>query len=213
MTMQVVGQEDLQLAAGLGAWFDSVGLGIPGPYGAVPSGNNRPSPDTNNNQYEITGTQVKLHTSPGTGTPLVGSGYFNNKYGQNNNLVVDPADQVSMLGDVGNADGYSWAKVNVTSGELSGQQGWVAMAFMAPLGWTKAHGGTGPIAGGGGGGGITPVKDTTESITETDYTPYILGGAAVLGLGIIGWAVLAKPKKGAPGKRRHRRSHRRLAHA
>jgi hypothetical protein len=79
---------------------------------------------------------------------------------------------------------------------------------MGPVGWTASHNGTGPAQGGGGGGGpITPASQTTDQTSTTDYTPWILGGAAVLGLGIIGWAVLAKPKHGG-GHRRRRHAHR-----
>jgi hypothetical protein len=185
-------------AAGLGAIFNDTGLGIPGPYGAVPS------QKIDAGTYEITGTQVALRGTPNGAE----AGRFNNKYGANNNLVVEPADQVDFDGQVGNAGGLSWGHVTVKTGELAGKTGYVALEYVAPVGWTKQHGGTGPISGGG--GGIQPASSTTDSTSETDYVPYILGGAAVVGAGVIIWALAGGKHKGKHGKRhaaRHRRRH------
>jgi hypothetical protein len=210
MTMQMTSpQQDLQLAAGLGAWFGSVyeGLGISGPYGA------NPSSKVDAGAYEISGTQVALRATPGGSE----TGRFNNAYGPNGDRVVPPVDQVDFDGQTGTAQGRTWASVTVKSGQLQGQKGYVAIEFLAPVGWTASHGGTGPAQGGGGGGGgggaIEPASTKTETTTEKDWTPWILGGAAVVGLGIVGWAVFAKPKKGGArrmgrrrsGTRRHRR--------
>jgi len=195
MDTQLVKHEEVQLAAGLGAWFGSVyeGLGIlgdPNLREKVPAGT-----------YEITGTQVALRQTA-NGAEI---GRFNNRYGANNNVVVEPVDTVDTDAQmVYNAGGHNWAHVKVLSGELSGKEGYVATDYLGGVGYTKSHNGTGPVQGGG--GGITPVSvPPTGTTTESDYTPWILGGAAVLGLGIIGWAVLAKPKKG--GARHRRRRH------
>lgn len=203
MTMQVL-DRDLQLAAGLGALFS--GVGILGPYGAVPA---QAVPA---GTYEITGTQVALRDAPGGAE----KGRFNDKYGKNNDLVVEPVDQVDFNGQVGNQGGLSWAQVTVKSGALAGSSGYVAMEFMAPVGWTKQHSGVGPITGGGGGGGgITPASSSSDSTTTSDYAPYVLAAAGGVGLLIIGWAVFSKPKHGGArhrsGRRRHG-GHRRRAH-
>jgi hypothetical protein len=195
MTMQVHQDNDLQLAAGLGALYS--GLGILGPFGA------NPAQKVDAGTYEITGTQVALRDQPG-GTE---KGRFNNAYGSNNNLVVPPPDQVDFDGQTGTAQGLTWASVTVKSGTLQGQKGYVAIEYMAPVGWTASHNGTGPAQGGGGGGGILPASPPpTITTTETDYTPWILGGAAVVGVGFIAWALLAKPKRGGVRRMGRRRS-------
>lgn len=195
---------DLQLASGLGSLF--AGLGIPGPFGA------NPAQKVDAGAYEITGTQVALRDTPGGAE----SGRFNNAYGPNNNIVAGTPDQVDFDGQTGTAQGLTWAHVTAKSGALSGKTGYVAIEFMAPVGWAASHGGTGPVpqggGGGGGGGGIQPASQQTDTSSTTDYTPYILGAAAVVGGGLILWAFFAKPKHGGA---RHRRSHghRRHAHA
>jgi hypothetical protein len=190
-------QSDLvSMAAGLGALF--TGLAVPGPYGAnpaqmVPSGT-----------YEISGTGVAFRDAASLGGAIIDT--FNPDTSGGNNVVGTP-DQVEFKGETGTGNGLTWAKVIA-----KGKTGFVAVEYMAPVGWTAQQGKVVAKGGGGGGGGgnITPASDTSSSTTTTDYTPYILGGAAVLGGGIILWAVLAKPKKGG-GK--HRSAHRRHAHA
>lgn len=202
MTMQVHQEHDLRMAAGLGALF--AGLGILGPFGA------NPAQKVDSGTYEVSGTQVALRDAPG-GTE---KGRFNNASGANNNLVVPPPDQVDFDGQTGTAQSLTWAHVTVKTGALAGQTGYVAIEYMAPVGWTASHNGTGPAQGGGGGGVIQPANNQTSTTTETDYTPYILGTAAVVGVGFIAWALLAKPKHGGAhraGRRRHG-GHRRRAH-
>lgn len=185
-------QSDLvSMAAGLGALF--TGLAVPGPYGANPA-QMMPS-DT----YEISGTSVEFRDAPSLGGAIIDT--FNPDTSAGNSVVGTP-DQVVFKGEIGTGNGLTWAKVTA-----KGKTGFVAVEYMAPVGWTAQQGKVVPKGGGGGGGGnIDPVSQKTpgDETTKTDYTPYILGGAAVLGGGIILWAVMAKPKKGG-GKHRHRR--------
>lgn len=187
-------QSDLvSMAAGLGALF--AGLGVPGPYGA------NPATMISAGTYEISGTGVEFRDAPSLGGAIIDT--FNPDMSGGNSVVGTP-DQVAFNGQTATGNGLTWA--NVTA---KGKTGFVAVEYMAPVGWTAQQGKVVPKGGGGGGGGggnIQPASDTSSSTTTTDYTPYILGGAAVLGGGIILWAVLAKPKKGG-GK------HRRRAHA
>lgn len=193
--------------------LEGPGLGVPGPYGRVPA---QAVPAS---AYEISGTQVFLRDEPKLDS--MDKGAFNAAYGANSNIVVGDPDQVDFDGQVGNADGYSWAHVTAKTGALAGQSGYVAMAYMAPIGWTKSQGKTSPAPVNPGGSGDDPkfhqTSDVTTTTTTTDYTPYILGGAALLGLGVIGWAVFSKPDgrgKKASGRRRRRIArHMTLAHA
>lgn len=197
MTTQVFDHDITALALLVGLGVD-VGLGIPGPYGnvpaeAVPAGT-----------YEISGTGVAFRSGPSLASSSIGTFNADTSRGD---YVVGAPEQVAFNGQVGNADGLSWANV-----QAQGKTGWVAMKYMAPVGWTA---GKGMVATGGGGGGIertstTTTTDTTTAMTTTSsaiskYTVPILVGAGALGLGIIGWAVLAKPKGG------RRKGHRRAA--
>ena len=184
-------QSDLvSMAAGLGALF--TGLAVPGPYGA------NPAQMVAAGTYEISGTAVAFRDAPGLGGAIIDT--FNPDTSGGNSVVGTP-EQVAFNGQTATASGLTWA--NVTA---KGKTGFVAVEYMAPVGWTAQQGKVVPK--GGGGGDIQPVSDKTATdVAATDYTPYILGGAAVLGGGIILWAVLAKPKK---GRGKHRR---RLAHA
>jgi len=183
-----------QLSAGVGALAmlqkqKREGVGVPGPYGAIPS------QALGAGTYEISGTQVALRGSPSTGGAELAR--FNNDYGDNGGIVVGTPDQVEFDGEIGNSGGLSWAKV-----KAKGQEGWVAVMYMAPVGWTAKQGKTSAVPQGGGGGNAQPVSlETTDAAGATDYTPWILGGVAVLGLGVIGWAALSKKKK--HGKRHH----------
>lgn len=181
-----------QLSAGLGALAllqkqqKREGVGVPGPYGA------NPTEVLGAGTYEISGTQVAMRGSPNTGGSEVMR--FNNNYGDNGGIIVGAPDQVEFDGQIGTGSGLSWAHV-----KAGGQEGWVAVMYMAPVGWTAKQGKTSPVPNGGGGGGnAQPVSlDTTgAAAAPTDYTPWILGGVAVLGLGVIGWAALSKKKRG-----------------
>jgi hypothetical protein len=163
--------------------------------------------------YEITGTQVALRATP-NGSEL---GRFNNKYGQNNDKVVEPVDTVDATGEVGyNVAGHNWARVKVLSGELSGKEGFVATDFLGEIGFTKAHGGTGPAP-----SGPLPSKDLEQVSVEepekkTSYTvPLIVGGLALTGL-IVGLAMMKKkkhrPAMAHEARRRRRRIRRRVRH-
>jgi hypothetical protein len=163
--------------------------------------------------YEITGTQVALRATP-NGSEL---GRFNNKYGANNDKVVEPVDTVDATGEVGyNVAGHNWARVKVLSGELSGKEGFVATDFLGEIGFTKAHGGTGPAP-----SGPLPSKDLEQVSVEepekkTSYTvPLIVGGLALTGL-IVGLAMMKKkkhrPAMAHEARRRRRRIRRRVRH-
>lgn len=187
---------DAQLSAGIGALTllkkqsaKREGVGVPGPYGAIPA------QVLSAGTYEISGTQVALRGSPNTGGAELAR--FNNAYGDNGGIVVGVPDQVEFNGETGDSGGMRWAKV-----KAKGQEGWVAVMYMAPVGWTAKQGKTSPVPQGGGGGGAQPVSvvDETDAPSK-DYAPWILGGVAVLGLGVIGWAALSKKKKKA--KRRY----------
>lgn len=181
-----------QLSAGIGVLSllskqpKREGVGVPGPYGAIPS------QALGAGTYEISGTQVAMRGSPNTGGAELAR--FNNSYGDNGGIVVGAPDQVEFNGEIGNSGGLSWAKV-----KAKGQEGWVAVMYMAPVGWTAKQGKTSPVPQGGGGGNAQPVSvvDETDPSSSTDYAPWILGGVAVLGLGVIGWAALSKKKKKA----------------
>jgi hypothetical protein len=176
-----------ELAIGLGALkalsqVKREGFGVAGPYGAIPT------QSIGAGTYEISGTQVALRGSASTGGEVLAR--FNNDYGDNGGIVVGVPDQVEFNGEIGNAGGLSWAKV-----KAKGQEGWVAVMYMAPVGWTAKQGKTSPVPQGGGGGGAEPASYEETTTTETDYLPWILGGVGVLGLGVIGWAALSKKKK------------------
>lgn len=184
-------EDDMNLieqAAGLGELFN--GLGIPGPYG------DNPSQMLPSGTYEVTGTGVNFRSGPSTASSTIG--VFNADTSAGDKVVGTP-EKVEFNGETAGGGGLTWAKV-----KAQGKEGFVAVKYLGPVGYTAQHGG---ISSGGGGGGITPAKLETSSTTETDYTPYILGGAAVVGIGIIGWALFSK-KKG-----RGRGRHRRRAHA
>jgi hypothetical protein len=166
------------------------GFGIPGPYGAnpaqmIPAG-----------AYEVTGTQVALRDTPGGNE----SGRFNNAYGDNGGKVVGAPDQVDFDGQTGSAQGLTWAHVTVKSGALQGKSGYVAVAYLGPVGYAASKGAVEQApSGGGGGGGNLPVSNvdykTTDESSSTDYTPYILGGGVILALGVLGIAALSKKKR------------------
>lgn len=189
MTMQVVG-----VGAVIGGRFNSglgrhsglgrtIGFGIPGPWGDNPNGIAAGS-------YEITGTQVFLRKTAGTSGETIGT--FN-PVESSPNIVAGTPDQVDFAGTAAQdatatADGLTWAFVNVKTGPLAGQKGFVAMKFMGPVGWTASHNGTGPAP-------SKPVVDPTDLATttekKTNYVPWIIGGVALAGL-LVGGAVYGK---------------------
>lgn len=159
--------------AGLGR--APAGLGIPGPYGQVPA---QVIPA---GTYEISGTDVAFRAQP--------------NLSESNPPRTAVLDQIETDGQTANASGYTWVHGKMKTGPLAGQTGYVAAAYLAPLGWTASHGGAGGVVGGGGGGGIQPVSvispvskttTTTTTVVETswmDYVPYVIGGLAVIGIG------------------------------
>lgn len=191
----------LRAHAGLGR--APTGLGIPGPYGQVPS---QMIPA---GTYEISGTDVAFRAQPNLSDA--------------NPPRTAVLDQIETDGRTANANGYTWVHGKMKTGSLAGQTGYVAALYLAPVGWTAQHGG----GGGGGGGGITPVsfvtpvsKTTTTTTTTVEKTffednwPYIVAALAVGGLAFAlfgtrkGKAVrrLARAKA---RKYAHRRKHRR----
>lgn len=169
--------------------------GIPGGQGLGIIGDPNLKDKVAAGTYEITGTQVTLHEGAGTSSPP--KGYFNNKYGPNDNKVVEPIDQVDTNGQVSlNIEGHNWIPVIVKSGELAGQAGYVATDYIASPGWTKAHGGTGPAP------AIEPMppKKVEPSLAKiekkADYTiPIVLGVIAVAVAGGAGVAYYAKKQR------------------
>lgn len=157
------------------------GLGIPGPYGANPS-QMLPS-----GTYEITGTGVNFRSAPSVSASAIGM--FNSDTSQGDKVVGTP-DQVTFSGETATGNGLTWAKV-----QAQGKEGYVAVEYMAPVGWTAQNNGI-AAGGGGGGGNAQPVSyQQPGTATATDYVPWVLGGVAVLGLGVLGWAMMSKKKK------------------
>jgi hypothetical protein len=185
---------------GLGA--SPEGLGIPGPYGAnpaqaIPAGT-----------YEISGTQVELRDAPG-GNII---GQFNGDYGANGNIVAGTPDQVSFDGQTGVANGLTWGHVSVTetgSSGPAGKDGYVALEYLAPVGWTASNGGTGPVPSQPP-SMIQPASNVTTTTTTTtttnwltDWRTWVIGGAVALGVGILVYAG-ATSRKGRAVRRLHR---------
>jgi hypothetical protein len=165
------------------------GLGIPGPYGNIP--NEVLVAGT----YEISGTGVAFRAMPLLQGTQIGTFNADTSHGD---TVVGTPDQVEFDGQMANADGLSWAHVTA-----QGKTGYVAAKYMAPVGWTAKQGKTvapntpPPVN--------PPPKDiekvsTTTSIATffSDYGPYLIGGAALLGVGIVTAAALGSKK----GRRR-----------
>lgn len=177
------------------------GLGIPGPYGKVlkemiPA-----------DLYEISGTQVALHDpniDPSTLAPGTGViGYLNNKYGDNGGIVVGEPDTVMSNGQTADAHGFSWVQVAVDGGALNGKAGYVSAQYLAPRGWTASHGGTAaapnpapppPV--------VDPNQDRNPNAPPlamtgampASWTPWLIGGAAALAVGLVGWSLYGTKK-------------------
>jgi hypothetical protein len=184
MTMQAAHE---QLNAGLGAlaFFQPKrdGLGVPGPYGAVPS------QVLTAGTYEISGTGVAFRENAGlSGKEIL---RFNPDTSRGD-IVVGTPDQVVANGEMANADGLSWAKVTA-----QGKTGYVAVLYVAPVGWTAQQGKVAPSGGSGGSAENVKYVEETEGDGETNYTPWIIGGVAVVGIGIIGVLALSKKRKKA----------------
>lgn len=186
--------QDLQLAAGLGAMFDSFDHGL----GAFDQGSTK---------YVTTKDQGRLGSTfiqPTSGDVTAGT-YDSRKKTAIGYFPKNSAVKVSGMtsGVATQVTGNAWSMGLEAGGvdePLGMITGWVNNTFLS-----DTQGGTPWVPPGGKPSGpIEPVSEKKETVTETDYTPWILGGAAVLGLGIIGWAVMAKPKGGVQraGRRR-----------
>ena len=182
------------------------GLGIPGPFGAVP--NSVMAAGT----YEISGTDVNFRQSPGTSGEVLGIFNSSSDGKASGDFVIGPPDQVAFDGQVANKDGLSWAAVTA-----KGQKGYVAVMYMAPVGWTAQQGKVQPASftvdplelgkravRGDPDRQTTTTTTTTSTTTMGDYTIPILIGAAVIGAGIIGYAFWGKKRMGGGkmGKRK-----------
>lgn len=195
------------------------GLGIPGPFG--------PTLDTKGSKldaglYEVSGTQVALHdpnidpTKLRSGDPAQVVGYFNNQYGDNGGKVVGTPDTVAADGQVANASGLSWAFVGIYDQKvpLYGKTGWVALKYLAPQGWTAAHGGTQPnppavVKLGNadeGDSNAPPVAMTGEP--SAAWKPWLIGGVAALA--VLGGGYLLLSSKGGKKARRRVKARARL---
>lgn len=149
------------------------GLGVLGPLGNVGS--------ITAGKYQSTGDGVYFRKVLEAGLPAVA-----------NSLSI--GDVVEATGEVGGVKDANGAFINFAKvGHAQYGTGWVAIEYLAPNGTVVK-----PQR-----GNIEPVKLETAATSEMDYTPWILGGAAVVGIGIIGWAVLAKPKRGGHRRRAH----------
>lgn len=168
------------------------GLGIPGPWGNIPK------EKIDAGRYEITGTQVFLRSEPKIDS--MDEGAFNGAYGDNGGIVVGAPDQVDFNGQTADADGLRWAMVQAVTGPLAGKAGYVAMKYMAIIGWTEAHGGTSSAP-------MTPAQKpqiepasttttttTTTTTEETDWTKWIVGGLVAVGVAGIGYALFGTKK-------------------
>lgn len=183
-----------QVKAGLGALSlmrsRRDGLGIPGPYGA------NPAQVIAAGKYEISGTGVNFRAMPTTGSQVIGM--FNSDTSQGDKVVGTP-DQVDFNGQTATGNGLTWAQVTA-----QGKSGYVAVEYMAPVGWTASKGG---VVTGNANGDVTNVGlDTSDSASSSSSKlPYILGGVAALGLLAIGVVAATSKKK---GHKAHRHAHR-----
>lgn len=184
MTMQAfrgVGAIRAVTLVGLGR---AIGMGIPGPWGDIPK--DAVAAGT----YEVSGTLVALRKAPGVGEEELNR--FN-PVESAPNIVAGTPDQVDFDGQTGDSGGLRWAHVTVKTGPLAGKTGYVAMKYMAPVGWTAAHGGTGPAPGPIPAPG--PVEETAVTTTKTNYVPWIIGGVVLTGL-VVGGVIMKKKRKG-----------------
>lgn len=180
------------------------GLGIPGPWGNVPG------QAVAAGTYEISGTQVYLREQPSTSSTSKGA--FNAAYGDNGGKVVGEPDQVEFDGQTGDQGGLRFASVTVKTGALAGKSGYVAMKYMAPVGWTASHGGTGPAPSTP--SPTTPPEDKPPLAMTGEpsdkWKPWLIGGIAALGAGgllylLFGTKAGKKARRRGKARRRLRR--------
>src|SRR6185436_14578481 len=91
------------------------GLGIPGPYGQVPS---QMIPA---GTYEVSGTEVAFRQQP--------------NLSESNPPRTNVLDQIDTTGETGSGSGYTWIKGTMKNGPLAGQTGFIAAQYIAPVGW------------------------------------------------------------------------------
>lgn len=182
-----------QVQAGLGALSflrrRRDGLGVPGPYGA------NPSQMISAGKYEVSGTGVNFRAAPSTGAQVLG--IFNADTSQGDKVVGTP-EQVDFDGQTATGNGLTWAHVTA-----KGQTGYIAVEYLAPVGWTASKG---YVTSGGGGGGAENVSlDTSDSSSSSGSSklPYILGGVAAAGLLAIGVVAMT----GKKGKKHKKHAH------
>lgn len=177
MTMQA---PQNAILAGLGALavLQSEGLGALGPLGNA--GSILPG------KYKSTGDGVNVRSSGSFSSGIKGTLNVGDVVEATGKVEGDesPGTSVNPRGELVN-----FAEVKTVFGT-----GWVAIEYLAPAGAGE------PISGGGGGGGdATPVKyveptDGSGGFFD-EYGNYILGGAAVVGAGVILYALTRKKKK------------------
>ena len=194
---------------------DGAGLGMLGPWAGK-------DVKLDADIYEITGTQVVLFADPKFVTSPVNPstpgvvGFFNNDYGDNGGKIAGAPDRVDADAQIANIAGHKWAHVTTKTGSgrttygtnvSPGQTGWAPMDYMAIVGWTAAHGGTGPVPSGP---TPTPLPTTPPEqkppalmtgAAPASWTPWLLGGLALLGLGAVGYALFGT-KTGKAGIRK-----------
>jgi hypothetical protein len=216
------------MTQGLGAVFvgaprgRSIGVGMPGPDFGKDS-------ELSAGTYEITGTEVALFSDnaepPKRGTLINPStpgviAFFNTAYGDNGGKIAGAPDQVDVATtEVRN--GRRYALVSVKSAAFAGQKdpshpdatnvspgntGLVATDYIAPVGWTASHGGTGPVP-----NKSEPLPEpppdgtTTAAAKSSSAIPWIVGGLVLAGI-IVGGALVGK--KGYRRAKAHVRLHR-----
>lgn len=197
-----------------------VGVGILGPFGDNPQNISQNIPS---GTYEITGTVVTFRKEPAGET----IGLFNPTQSQRaENIPGDPPDQVDFGGTTEAKNNFTWAYVKVKSGPLFGKTGWVAMKYMAPVGWLNdqinkrpelvLQKSTGPsvidtsMSTNKGQPTPSPVIDTGASmatVAKSSPIPWIIGGLAIVGV-LVGASIMAKK----PQRTHHGVAHRAYAH-
>lgn len=202
---------------GLGA-VTRVGVGIPGPWG------DNPMSDISPGTYEITGTDVALRNTPGTTGDLIGR--FNSANQRAPNIPGDPPDQVYFDGETAEFSYSKWAEVEVKTGPHARQKGWVAMKYMAPVGWLNNQIKNKPAIVSQSTGHSTAIDasmstnkgqttsspgiDTSASmmtIAKRSSIPWIIGGLAIVGV-LVGASIMAKK----PQRAHHGATHRAYAY-
>jgi hypothetical protein len=210
MTMQRVGVGAISYGTPRGL-ARVIGLGMPGPdYGK--------DSELAAGTYEITGTEVALFSDnanpPPRGTLINPStpgviAFFNTAYGANGGKIAGTPDQVDVATtEVRN--GRRYALVSVKSATDAGKTdpehgdaknvspgntGLVATDYIAPVGWTAAHGGTGPIPQPNQPQpqppGPNPEPPPAAAAASSSKIPWIIGGVVLVGL-VVGGVVMGK---------------------